>query len=172
MSVMPRARVWLLAALVLCATPLLAHDIPRDVTVQAFAKPEGRTFRLLLRVPLKGIMDIEFPRRERDFVDLSRVEVALRDAARVWVADKITLLEDDRRLPAPRIVAVRMSIESDRAFATYEEALRHVTGPRCPRARRSTGSRACSTCSSSIRFGLTDRPLPSTPRSIGWRCVC
>ena len=132
MSVMPRARVGLLAALVLCATPLLAHDIPRDVTVQAFAKPEGRTFRLLLRVPLKGIMDIEFPRRERDFVDLSRVEVALRDAARVWVADKITLLEDDRRLPAPRIVAVRMSIESDRAFATYGEALRHVTGPPLP----------------------------------------
>jgi hypothetical protein len=43
-----------------------AHDIPRDVTVQAFAKPEDHTFTLLVRVPLKAIMDIEFPRRERE----------------------------------------------------------------------------------------------------------
>jgi len=55
----------LLAALTFFVAPVLAHDIPRDVTVQMFFKPEGQTLRVLMRVPLKGIMDIEFPHRER-----------------------------------------------------------------------------------------------------------
>src|SRR5258705_416072 len=51
----------LLVALAFPAARLSAHDIPRDVTVQAFAKPEGQTLRLLVRVPLKAIMLFEFP---------------------------------------------------------------------------------------------------------------
>jgi len=111
------------------ATRLLAHDIPRDVTVQAFAKPEGQSFKLLVRVPLKAIMDIEFPRKERDFVDLEHVDQALRDASMIWLARKIELLEDDTELPQPRILSTRVALESDRSFASYEEALAHVTGP-------------------------------------------
>ena len=64
----------LLAALTFWQRPSRRTTSPRDVTVQAFAKPEGRIFRLLVGVPLKAIMDIEFPRRERDFVDLERVD--------------------------------------------------------------------------------------------------
>jgi hypothetical protein len=111
------------------ATRLFAHDIPRDVTVQAFAKAEGQTFRLLVRVPLKAIMDIEFPRKERDFVDLERVDQALRDASMIWLARKIELLEEDTALPEPKILSTRVALESDRSFASYEEALAHVTGP-------------------------------------------
>ena len=69
-----------------CVARVWAHDIPRDVTVQAFAKPEGHTFKLLVRVPLKAIMDIEFPRRERDYVDLERIDQSLRDASMIWLA--------------------------------------------------------------------------------------
>ena len=63
------------------ALPAAAHDIPNDVTVQAFIKPEGQTLRVLMRLPLKAVMDVEFPHRERDFVDLARVDRSLRDAA-------------------------------------------------------------------------------------------
>ncbi len=122
----------LLVALVFPAARLSAHDIPRDVTVQAFAKPEGQTLRLLMRVPLKAIMDIEFPRRERDYVDLSRVDQALRDAATVWLSNKIEIYEGDTLLENPRIVSTRMSLESDRSFGAYEDALAHVTGPTLP----------------------------------------
>ncbi len=114
------------------AARVSAHDIPRDVTVQAFAKPEGTRFHLLVRVPLKAIMDIEFPRREREYVDLARIDPSLRDAARIWLANKIELYEGDTRLADPRIVSTRLSLESDRSFATYEEALAHVTGPALP----------------------------------------
>lgn len=122
----------LVVALVFPAARLSAHDIPRDVTVQAFAKPEGQTLRLLMRVPLKAIMDIEFPRRERDYVDLSRVDQSLRDAATVWLSNKLEIYEGDTLLENPRIVSTRMSLESDRSFGAYEDALAHVTGPTLP----------------------------------------
>jgi len=50
----------------------------------------------------------------------------------LWVADDIELFEDDVRLPYPRVSEVRASLQSDRSFASYEEALAHVTGPRLP----------------------------------------
>ena len=124
--------VALLIVSLTCIARVSAHDIPRDVTVQAFVKPEGHTLRLLMRVPLKGIMDVEFPRRERDFVDLTRIDQPLRDAATIWVANKIEIYEGDTLLPDPRIISTRMSLDSDRSFATYEEALAHVTGPPLP----------------------------------------
>src|SRR5438874_2619940 len=74
-----RGAAFFLIVLMTCVARVSAHDIPRDVTVQAFAKPEGHSFKLLVRVPLKAIMDIEFPRKERDYVDLARrVVTALR----------------------------------------------------------------------------------------------
>jgi hypothetical protein len=119
----------LLAALTLLAAPALAHFIPRDITVQAFVKPEGQTLKMLIRVPLKGIEDIEVPRREQDYVDLTRVSQALEDTARVFLVDKLSIYEGDTLLPAPRIAATQMSLESDRSFESYDNALAHVMGP-------------------------------------------
>src|SRR5215467_3956766 len=119
----------LIAALTFFVAPAFAHDIPRDVTVQMFFKPEGQTLKVLMRVPLKGIMDIEFPHRERDFVDLAKIDQALHDAANGWIADKMDIYEGDKLLTERRIVSTRMSLESDRSFASYDEALAHVMGP-------------------------------------------
>ncbi len=124
-----RGAALVLIVCVTCVAGVSAHDIPRDVTVQAFAKPEGHSFKLLVRVPLKAIMDIEFPRKERDYVDLSRIDQSLRDAAMIWLARKVELNEEGSLLPDPTIVSTRMSLESDRSFGSYEEALAHVTGP-------------------------------------------
>ena len=33
-----------------------AHDIPNDVTVQAFVKPEGQQLHVLVRVPLEACL--------------------------------------------------------------------------------------------------------------------
>jgi len=45
---------------------------------------------------------------------------------------RIELYEEGTRLAYPRVVDVRASLASDRSFASYEEALAHVTGPRLP----------------------------------------
>jgi hypothetical protein len=119
----------LVAALTAFLVPASAHDIPVDVTVQAFVKPEGQTLHVLMRLPLKSVMDVEFPHKERDFVDLARVEQSLRDAATLALSNNMEIYEGDALLPAPKIASVRMSLDSDKSFATYEDALAHVTGP-------------------------------------------
>jgi hypothetical protein len=117
------------------ATPA-AHDIPNDVTVQTFLKPEGQRLRLLVRVPLNAMRDLDYPRpagsRNADLLDLARAERSLRDAATLWLSDFLELYENDQPLGAPQVVAVRAALQSDKSFASYEEALAHVTGPPLP----------------------------------------
>ena len=121
-----------MALAVVPAARLFAHDIPRDVTVQAFVKPDGQRLGLLVRLPLASVLDVEYPRRERDYVDLSRIDQALRDTATLWLANQVDIYEGDALLGAPRIVSARMSIESDQSFRSYQQALAHVMGPRLP----------------------------------------
>jgi hypothetical protein len=110
----------------------VAHDIPNDVTVQAFLKPAGDRLHLLVRVPLKAMRDVDFPERGPGYLDLARVDALLPDAATLWIADAIELYEGDAHLLAPRIIETRVSLESDKSFASYEEALAHVTGAPLP----------------------------------------
>lgn len=109
-----------------------AHDIPNDVRVQIFLKPTGARLHLLVRVPLRALRDVDFPQRGPGYLDLARADAVLRDAAMLWLADAIELYEGETRLPQPQISALRVALESDKSFASYEEALAHVTGPRLP----------------------------------------
>src|SRR5262245_12435541 len=109
-----------------------AHDIPNDVTVQVFVKPDGERLRLLVRAPLRACRDVDFPKRGPGYLDLERADASLHDAATQWISDAIQLYEGDSVLPKPRVVEARASLESDRSFASYEEALAHVTGARLP----------------------------------------
>ncbi|HVW85032.1 MAG TPA: HupE/UreJ family protein [Bryobacteraceae bacterium] len=122
---------YLLLALFLAA-PLAAHDIPSDVTIQAFLKPEGDRLKLLVRAPLAVLRDINFPEREGGFLDLARIDPFLRDGAALWIGDAIDLDENDSRLPRPRILRTRLSLLSDRSFATYRKALAHINSPALP----------------------------------------
>jgi hypothetical protein len=114
---------------------LPAHDIPNDVTVQAFVKPSGAHLNLLIRVPLAAMRDVDFPTTGPGYLDLSRISgnaPLLPDAATLWISDAIDLYEDDARLPKPRVVETRASLPSDRSFTSYESAFAHVTGPHLP----------------------------------------
>ena len=123
----------LLAAIMLLTAPVRAHDIPIDAVVRMFVKPQGQVLRVLVRMPLKSTTeDVEYPRRERDFVDLAKVEPFLRDAAEVALLNSLDVYEDGKLLPKPRIASVRMSLESDPSFYDYSSALAHVLGPRLP----------------------------------------
>jgi len=107
---------------------ITAHDIPNDVTVQAFVKPDGDRLHLLVRVPLKSIRDINFPERGPGYLDLESVDALLPDAAQLWISGFIDLYEGESRLAKPRVAATRISLESDRSFESYEQALAHTTG--------------------------------------------
>ncbi|MGA2563421.1 MAG: HupE/UreJ family protein [Steroidobacteraceae bacterium] len=123
----------LVAAMALLTAPVRAHDIPIDAVVRMYVKPQGQVLRVLVRMPLKSTTeDMEYPRRERDFVDLAKVEPFLRDAATVALLDSLDIYEDGKVLPKPRIASVRMSLESDPSFGNYDTALAHVLGPTLP----------------------------------------
>ncbi len=131
--VRPRVIAALAAALILATQlPTTAHDIPNDVTVQAFLKPQGQRLHLLVRVPLRACRDVDFPTRGPGYLDLARADASLRDAATLWISDNVELYEGDTRLRAPLVIAARVSLESERFFESYDDALAHVTGARLP----------------------------------------
>src|SRR5688572_29271866 len=133
-SPMTASRIWratLIAFALIVALPSrpFAHEIPVSVRVFAFAKPEGDRLRLLVRLPLESVRDVEFPVRGPGYLDITRAAAQLPDAAKLWVADYVEMYENGRRLPTGRVAAVRVALPSDRSFGAYDSALAGVTGP-------------------------------------------
>jgi len=125
---------WPVVLLTVTLLPLrvLAHDIPTDVTVHAFLKPQGDRLHLVIRVPLKALRDIEFPKKNATFIDIPNADGALRDAAILWVPSSIELYENDQQLDTPVLTAVRISLPSDRSFESYDTAVARLRDPPLP----------------------------------------
>ena len=126
-----------LATLIIAASLLLvlperpaAHEVPANVTVHAFVRPDGDRLRLLVRVPLEAIRDVEIPLRGQGYLDLAAVDPLLREAAAIWLADYVTILEDGRRLQKGSVTEARISLPSDPSFRDYGAAIAHVRGSR------------------------------------------
>ena len=114
-----------------------AHDIPNDVTIQTFVKPEAQRLRVswsASRSPPCATWTIRSRAAPptRTCWTSSRADSTLRDAATLWVSDYLDLFENGERLPAPAVASVRVALQSDRSFVSYDEALAHVTGPALP----------------------------------------
>src|SRR6267142_3127548 len=124
----------LVAAVVLVwtASPA-AHDVPNDVRIQVFVKPDGPRLRLLVRAPLASMNDISWP-TAGVFLNLADPEMktALNEGAKDWIAGRIEIYEDDVPLGDPRLAAVRVSLPSDTSFDSYDGALRSLLGPALP----------------------------------------
>ena len=123
---------WAVGLLLMLQFRAAAHDIPNDITVHAFLKPEGQQLHLLVRVPLRACRDVDFPTRGPGSLDIARADNSLRDAATLWLSDNIELYEGDRRLGDPRVIAARVSLESERLFDSYDDAIALTTSPRLP----------------------------------------
>src|SRR6516165_519810 len=117
-----------LVAVLMLASAGSAHEIPNDVTIQAFLKPQGQTLRLLVRVPLTAMRDINFPEISGGYLDLRATSALMPDAATLWISDFVEVYEGDRKLPRPQVAATQLSLQSDRSFSSYDQALAHVKG--------------------------------------------
>jgi hypothetical protein len=118
------------ASLVVAAGAACAHEVPSDVKLQVYVKPEGAKLQLLVRVPLTAMREIDVPKRGPGYLDLARADTALRDAARLWIADNVDLYEGETKLAYPQVVDARVSLPSDKSFMSFAEARAHVAGPR------------------------------------------
>jgi len=125
----PLAALILLGLSLLLAGPACAHTIPVDSLVQAYMKPQGHVLQVLMRMPLKSYADGDYYHHADGSVDLARADGPLRTAAQVALFENLKLFENGRQLPFPHIVAVRMALDSDRSFATYDQAMAEMKGP-------------------------------------------
>lgn len=131
----------LCAALLLavaCAAPALlsAHEIPNDVTIQSFVKPDGATLRLLVRVPLIAMRDVIWKYQGQDSLDSKGVETldlvrsnqVLNDAAVLWITDDVAVYENGTPLKQT-VAAVLASPSEDRSFEAYDSAFALLSAP-------------------------------------------
>jgi hypothetical protein len=118
-----------LAAGLLFAAPAAtqAHEIPARVTIIAFVKPEAKKLRLIVRVPLEAMRDMQYPLHGAGYLNIAAVDSMLPDAARTWIANSVDIYEGDAKLANAKIVAAHVALPSDRSFETYEAAYAHVT---------------------------------------------
>jgi len=108
------------------ASTVAAHEIPNDVVVQMYLKPDHGQVNLLLRVPLEAMRDVNFPLRGPGYINIDEADETLRDAVEIWLANFITVEADNVPLERWSIDVVRLSLPSDRSFAAYDTAYEHI----------------------------------------------
>jgi hypothetical protein len=148
-------------AVVLCSA-VSAHDVPDDVTVQAFLRPGDGRLSVTVRVPLVAMRDVDVRPRPDGFVDLARIEPALRHAATVWLVQSIEVLQDGQPLPRGTLAGVRLSLPSDRAFTSFETARTQITGPPLDPATQVVWEQGA-------LDALLEYPLARTDGRLAWR---
>ena len=111
---------------VLLSTPARAHDIPDEIVLHGFIKPEGDRLHFLVRVPLVMLLSMNLPKRGLGYLDLPQIDDKLLASAAA-TAKEIQLYENGEPL-TPGRVAARISQASDDSFETYAKALRQHRG--------------------------------------------
>ncbi|MBM3752289.1 MAG: HupE/UreJ family protein [Acidimicrobiia bacterium] len=132
-----RPAVWFVSivaavAIVASLPPVSAHEIPVDVTVRAYVKPDGDTLRMIVRVPLESFRDVIIPTRNEVYLDFEKSAGAVHAGALLWIAQGTRFLEDGGDLGSARIAALRVTLPSDPFFDSYEAALANVHAPPLP----------------------------------------
>jgi len=126
--------LWSIAFLALLTLPRWAvangADLPPQIVLQGFLKPEDGRLHLLVRVPLVLLSSFSLPQRGLGYLDLARIDDSLKQAATA-TGHQIELFADGIVL-APTARETRISIPSDRSFSSYSTALAHLQGPPLP----------------------------------------
>jgi hypothetical protein len=125
-----RAGLLLLALLLFLSASARAHDIPGELLLRAYLKPEGETLHFVVRVPLALLQGIGFPKRGPGFLELGELGDSSTRAAQA-VARELTLYRDGVRLTPDR-AATRISQPSENAFGSFEQARDHIAGAPLP----------------------------------------
>jgi hypothetical protein len=130
MKMPTRCVLAVLVALTLHAVAV-AHDIPDEIAVQSYVRPQQNQLQVLLRIPLLAIADANLPKDGTGYLAMPYLDAALREAAN-QISNGIVFLEGDERLVRYEMANARISLPSDRSYDTYESALARVRGAKLP----------------------------------------
>lgn len=103
-----------------------AHEIPERVQTKILIQEENEALQVLIRVPLEAMRDIDFPTKERGYLDLESAEPLLRDAMMLWVVGEFDVFEGDVALIPASDIVMRVSLPSDRSFESVDTALAYM----------------------------------------------
>lgn len=125
-----RLSLAVLAVLITAPAPALAHDIPNQIILNGFVKPEGQKLHFVVRVPLIMLTGLNLPKKGPGYLSLDRIDDGLQRSIAA-TAREIEFYEDGIALRHTRAVA-RISLPSDRSFESYAAALASIEGPPLP----------------------------------------
>lgn len=123
-------RMLLLAAALAVAATARSHDVAGQLRLHGFVQAEGDRLRLVLRVPLELLLNVDLPKRGNGYLELAHFDGAVPRALQA-VAKGVVLLEDGRPL-APSGGEARIALPNDRAFESFDQALAAVRQQRLP----------------------------------------
>ena len=126
--------LWLIASWCVLVAPRAAlangADLPAEIPLQGFVKPENDHLHVLVRVPLVLLTSFALPKRGPGYLDLANLDPALQRAATAS-ARQIELRENGTPV-APDQVKGRISLLSDHSFQSYQAAFDHLQSPPLP----------------------------------------
>ncbi len=125
-----RLSLAVLAVLVFAPAPAPAHDIPNQIVLNGFVKPQGQKLHFVARVPLIMLTGMDLPKKGPGYLVLDRIDEGLQRSIAA-TAREIGLFEDGVALRHTKAVA-RISLPSDRSFESYAAALASIEGPPLP----------------------------------------
>ena len=111
-----------------------AHDIPDEIVLHSFVKPEGDRLHVLVRIPSTMLLNLNMPKWGPGYLDLARMGDKLEKAAEAFARD-VVFYEDATELH-PESTAARISQASDAAFESFESARDLILGPPLPESTR------------------------------------
>ena len=130
MKMLTRCALALLVALALQAV-VVAHDIPDEIVVQSYVRPQQNQLQVLVRIPLLAVAEANLPKDGTGYLAMPYIDAALREAAN-QISNGIVFLEGDERLTRYDMANARISLPSDRSFDTYDGAVARVRGAKLP----------------------------------------
>jgi hypothetical protein len=119
-------RAFAVAAPLLCAAVAWAHEFTLEALISAFFKVGQGEAHLVVRAPLYLFKEVRFPVKNIE-IDVDHAGDAVQRALAA-LQRGIVVEENGIALPVLNASA-RLSLPSDRSFASYDEAVRHVATP-------------------------------------------
>ena len=106
-----------------------AHEIPNNVVINSYLKPNESTANLLIRAPLEAMRDMNFPLTGPGYLQLGKMHELSMDAAEIWLGNFVDLYEGSQRIKNWQISATRLSLPSNRSFYDYDSAYENILSP-------------------------------------------
>jgi hypothetical protein len=129
MLTMLRRFATIAATLLISALPSVAHDLPGKVSLLVYIKPQDNQLLVLTRVPMEALTEVQFPVHGPGYLDFSKADAALQDAAHIYIAQGMHFFADGKPVGEGQLLKARVALPVDKSFVDFDTALANVNSP-------------------------------------------